>query len=82
MMVMSVPGKPSKTRHAVRITLVVLVIAALLLFGRGRLAERRYIAEVKGTPAAEFELTGLDGETVRSSELRGKPIVLAFWAVG
>jgi len=37
---------------------------------------------VKGKPAAEFELAGLDGKTVKLSELRGKPVVLAFWAAG
>jgi len=68
--------------HAVRITLVILVIAAVFFFTQGRLAERRFLAEVRGKPAAQFELAGLDGKTVKLSELRGKPVVLAFWAVG
>jgi peroxiredoxin len=33
-----------------------------------------------GTPAPDFVLRGLSGEPVRLSDLRGKPVVLAFWA--
>lgn len=33
-----------------------------------------------GTPAPDFELRTLTGEQVRLSSLRGKPVVLAFWA--
>ena len=32
------------------------------------------------TPAPEFSLTTEDGRVVHSSELRGKVVVLAFWA--
>lgn len=33
-----------------------------------------------GLTAPDFELTTLDGETLRLSELRGTPVVLNFWA--
>lgn len=33
-----------------------------------------------GTPAPDFQLRTLSGEQVRLSDLRGKPVVLAFWA--
>ena len=33
----------------------------------------------EGTPAPDFELTADDGEHVRLSELRGKPVVLYFY---
>lgn len=33
-----------------------------------------------GAPAPDFHLRTLSGEPVRLSELRGKPVVLAFWA--
>lgn len=36
--------------------------------------------EPVGRPAPDFELTGLDGRTVRLSELRGKTVLLDFWA--
>ncbi len=34
---------------------------------------------VEGKPAPDFELTGDDGERVRLSGLRGKPVVLYFY---
>lgn len=33
-----------------------------------------------GKPAPDFELTDLDGETVRLSDLQGKPVLLVFGA--
>ncbi|MET0627157.1 MAG: TlpA disulfide reductase family protein [Acidimicrobiia bacterium] len=33
-----------------------------------------------GDPAPDFELTTLDGATLRLSDLRGTPVVLNFWA--
>ncbi len=33
-----------------------------------------------GTPAPDFELRTLDGATVRLSELRGRPVIVNFWA--
>jgi len=39
-------------------------------------------SRLKRNPAPDFELTALDGETVRLSQLRGKPVLLSFWAFG
>ncbi|MDY7227184.1 TlpA family protein disulfide reductase [Hyalangium rubrum] len=33
-----------------------------------------------GTPAPDFQLRSLSGEQVRLSDLRGKPVLLVFWA--
>lgn len=33
-------------------------------------------------PAPDFELTALDGSSVKLSALRGKPVLLAFWGFG
>lgn len=33
-----------------------------------------------GAPAADFTLQTLDGQTVRLSDLRGRPVILNFWA--
>ncbi len=37
---------------------------------------------MKGRMAPDFELKDLQGATVRLSDLRGKPVLLSFWAVG
>lgn len=37
---------------------------------------------MKGKPAPNFELTGLDGKTVELASFRGKPVLLAFFAAG
>jgi thiol-disulfide isomerase/thioredoxin len=33
-----------------------------------------------GSAAPPFSLKGLDGKTIKSSEFRGRPVVLDFWA--
>ena len=71
-----------KARHVRRGLIVVIVIAVVLLLGRGWAAQRRFLSQVQGQLAADFELTALDGDTVRVADYRGKPVVLAFWAVG
>lgn len=38
--------------------------------------------QVRRGPAPDFNLTALDGGQVRLSELRGKPVLLSFFAVG
>ena len=37
---------------------------------------------MKGRMAPDFELKDLEGATIRLSDLRGKPVLLSFWAVG
>ena len=37
-------------------------------------------APTKGHPAPEFTLATLDGEEITLSELRGKPVIVNFWA--
>ncbi|MBL9128840.1 MAG: TlpA family protein disulfide reductase [Verrucomicrobiales bacterium] len=37
-------------------------------------------AEWNGKPAPDFEVTALDGSRLRLSELRGRPVILDFWA--
>lgn len=37
-------------------------------------------APIAGHPAPDFELNTLDGEAIRLSDYRGKPVVVNFWA--
>ena len=37
-------------------------------------------APVQGAPAPDFQLTNLEGESVRLSELEGRVVLLNFWA--
>ena len=54
------------------------VIALLLLLGFG--LYRRSLAQVQGGPAPDFELATFTGQTVRLSALRGRVVVINFWA--
>ena len=38
------------------------------------------LASFINKPAPDFELTSLDGKTVKLSDYRGKAVVLNFWA--
>jgi peroxiredoxin len=67
----------------------VVVIAAMLFVGsnisRKRQAEASRTGtlipgQIVGKPAPDFALKTLDGKTLRLSELRGKAVVLNFWA--
>lgn len=35
-----------------------------------------------GDRAPDFQLTALDGKTLKLSDFRGKPVLLSFWAYG
>ncbi len=62
--------------------LLLMLAAMFVLVGVPALQEWRFSARVLGAPAPDFALTDVGGQTVRLSELKGKPIVLAFWAGG
>lgn len=43
------------------------------------LQDQSFVPSV-GNPAPDFELENLDGETIRLSNFRGKPVAINFWA--
>jgi peroxiredoxin len=60
-------------RWGVDAVLMLVVLAAVTAWQTRRLPEA-------GTQAPDFALTTLSGETVRLADLRGRPVVLSFWA--
>ncbi len=65
-------------------TLIIFGIIALLIIGL--LAVLAIAVRTRGAPplasgsAPDFSLTTFDGQTYKLSELRGKPVVVNFWA--
>ena len=58
------------------------IAAIAMLAGCSAKNGRQQVSKLENKPAPDFELTALDGGRVKLSELRGKPILLAFFAYG
>ncbi|MET0401011.1 MAG: TlpA disulfide reductase family protein [Cystobacter sp.] len=67
-----------KLRRPGWVRLLTDVMMLALLFAGISLWQTRHLPS--GVPAPDFTLRALTGEQVRLSTLRGKPVVLAFWA--
>jgi cytochrome c biogenesis protein CcmG/thiol:disulfide interchange protein DsbE len=72
-------------RHPVRwvmvaVALFVLVPTVLVLGSRLGKDPTAVPSVLVGKPAPEFTLPNIDGGTVRSADLRGRPYVVNFWA--
>ena len=61
------------------VPIVVVPVVLLLLHGFSR-DPAAIPSALIGKPMPSFSLVTLDGRTVSTAELRGKPVVLNFWA--
>jgi len=61
---------------AATMPIILLALLGLFLLGRGVAVSPTAI----GNPAPDFALADLDGQPIRLADLRGRPVVINFWA--
>jgi thiol-disulfide isomerase/thioredoxin len=78
----SVPGAAAGARRNPLALLVVAVVVAAMLYFGFHMARRAGPPPriTKSAPAPDFTLQSLDGTNLRLSDLRGKAVLLNFWA--
>jgi thiol-disulfide isomerase/thioredoxin len=77
------PTAPPRGRNPLALLVVALVAAGMLYFGfhmARRSGTNHPLGIGYGTPAPDFTLETLDGKTVSLSSLRGKAVLVNFWA--
>ena len=62
--------------------LVGILIAAFVIQGGRRTAEAGAAAARVGSPAPDFTLRLMNGQTITLSNLKGKPVLVNFWHSG
>src|SRR5438105_13844236 len=76
-------------RNVIILVIVVATVAAALFFAsrmatppsaQGSAMETAAVAATEGKQAPDFELQRLDGKAVKLSNLRGKAVLVNFWA--
>lgn len=72
------PAAPVKKRSFGRYVIVLIAVAfvGLLAYGLAQSGDQR----VESGKAPDFTLKTFDGQTIKLSELEGRPVVVNFWA--
>jgi thiol-disulfide isomerase/thioredoxin len=78
----AVEGAGGRKRNPLALVVVAVVAAAMLYFGfhMARRSGTTTPGITKSGPAPDFTLEALDGKSIRLSDLRGKAVLLNFWA--
>lgn len=80
------PGKRTGKFKGIAFLLAGLVIGgilgALVLLGgpAGNASGSRRLPPTVGSPVKDFQLNAMDGDALKLSDLKGKPVVINFWA--
>jgi peroxiredoxin len=76
----------SAKQNALVLLVVAFVVAGMIYTGARHsrrlkpIEEQAMQGDLRGKPAPDFELTALDGKKVKLSDLRGKAVLVNFWA--
>jgi thiol-disulfide isomerase/thioredoxin len=78
-----VPLQQRGNRSPLALVVAVIVVTGMLYYGlhaARRTASATVPSILKSSPAPDFTLDSLDGTSMRLSDLRGKAVLLNFWA--
>ena len=74
------PKEVVMKRNPLALVVVAFVVAAMLYVGVHHARRTAVPRLTQSTPAPDFTLESLDGKNLRLSDLRGKAVLLNFWA--